>query len=293
MIFPVRLGPSARQALLRALLAAVSVVPLQTLVAQAVPSAPDSACASDLGATNGSGVALTPTISLIDATTKVQTYSGDMHILANHYPKTGCGPDHNRFDVLLNAKYDQKQKLSAAPNITRHYTGRAQELVMLPNAPYHASLTAQLLSDNSLALYLQQSYSLSVGRTFGGDAFLSEINVGGAFAAQHFTTQDTSTRFVAPSVSAQFNWTIPTGQAHGKPRQTPELQLTISGVLGVSSDPRILTGNASFSIPTFFPPLSLTVKAWGDYISNPPSGFLNHWYAVEFGPQFKLGLLAQ
>ena len=67
----------------------------------------------------------------------------------------------------------------------------------------------------------------------------------------------------------------------------------MAGVVGLGDDPRILTGNAALTIPTFYPPLSLTVKAWLDHISNPPNGFLNRYFTVEFGPKIAFGMLAQ
>ena len=272
---------------------AVLLLSLGAPSAHGMQNTPDTLCVSDRGAVSGNGFSLTPTLSLTDATTKIQTYGGDAHLLVGHYPPTKCGPAHSRFDVLLNGKYDQKRRLDAAPSITRHYTGRVQELVMLPRPPYHTSVTAQFLSDNSLALYLQQTYTLAVGRTFGTDALIAEVNLGGAFAAQHFTTKNPTTDFAAPAASALLDWTIPVLSSDGKSRPSPEVQVMAAGVFGLGDNPRILTGNAAISIPTFFPPLSFTIKSWMDYISNPPTGFLNHWFTLEFGPQFKLGMFAQ
>lgn len=230
--------------------------------------------------------AVSPDLAMTYATTKEQVISGSANALVNKADKPGCGQP-NRFQVLTASKYDLKQKDGAAATITRHNVGTIRDLVPVTGTRYGVSLSASLLADNSLGLYLQQSYSLAIAATLTRGDFSSEASLGAALIGQHFSAAVPSTRFGAPTVSLTFDYTTPVDTSRKGSRPT---ELTFS-TWDALSRTRVSNSQAALAIPTMLAPLSVLVKTSLDYISNPPPKLKNHYITLDIGPKITIGSL--
>lgn len=249
-------------------------------------------------------VSLSPDLSISTATTSDQAISGSGSVVISRKSNKSCGAAANQFAILSTNKYDAKQKEGSAANITRHHVGEIRDEVTLPNGVSGVGTSLQLFSDNSMGLYLQQTYSLSGTQALPFTEIPISIVYGGSLVSRHFSSAP-STVFAAPGIGGNvdyrfsFGWTKPktadTSSASAvptPPEKAPpapaELTLQTWNVIGPTPQRRQSFSNAALTVPTLFPGLSLTVKAAFDYVGTPLKGFKNHYFSLDFGPKLTL-----
>ena len=160
-----------------------------------------------------------------------------------------------------------------------------QQQVYLPGNTWFISGSARYLSNNSLALYLQQLYALTVGTSQEFGLVSAEFNIGPSYGGQHFTSTDTSTGYPAIALREQASIALPVIV------DGAELSQSISyGAPTRGGDPR----TADLIIALVLPinrRLSVTFAGNGDYVSNTPVGFKNSYFSTSVGLSAKLGHL--
>jgi hypothetical protein len=250
-------------------------------------------------------VTISPDVAISDAATRAQTISGSSSILVWHKATATCGAISNQFDILATNKYDSKQKDGGVANITRHNVGLLREMVTLPNGVSGVGASLQLLSDNSMGLYLQQTYSVVYTQALAWSEVPIEITGGASLVSRHYTASAALPPivFAAPAIGGTFNYTVALGWT--KPKATDngttagagtgaatasQAEFTFStwNVLGPDSQRRQSSSSAALGIPTIVSGLSLTVKAAFDYVGNPPLGLKNRYFSIDVGPKLSL-----
>lgn len=210
------------------------------------------------------------------ATSDADKLAAEAILVFNHNPGED-GPRHQRSRLTVGASYDGKKKGSAAAIITRSYTGHAQHLVHLPGNRFFVSGNARYLHNNSLGIYLQQSYSALIGtRRDIGDLTI-ELDAGPSFVGQNFLGSKASTGFTAAAleelVSVQLNFIRPGTNL----TETIRLALPLQ-----SDDPWVGAGELTLFIPVSSQ-VTLTATAFDYYISNPPTDFEKNYFTTSFG----------
>ena len=206
-------------------------------------------------------------------------------LFVNNINPQACGPQRQRTLVRLSPLYDSKQKDGASPVITRAYTGLLQHLVYLPGNRWFMSGSARYLSNNTLALYLQQTYAVSIGtrRQFG--PVVAELNVGPGYVGQNFSSDNPSTIYPAAVIRQQFSLALPFIADGAELTETASYVAPLRG-----GDPEVVDGVVALVLP-INQRLSVTFSGTGDYVSNTPEEFKNSYFTTVVGMAIKLGQL--
>lgn len=161
-------------------------------------------------------------LSYLGTTQTDQTYGGSVESTRNWNPEDDGWP-YQRTLLDLQANYDDKRKNSkpGSANITREYDGRLQHLLFITSHAFYASTVADLYHNNSLGLYLQQSYGGGVGRIWLGTEFDADLR----FIGEHFYGPSPSVSLVGSQLSVRrtflMNWIRPGTNVAGEARYTP------------------------------------------------------------------------
>jgi hypothetical protein len=158
-------------------------------------------------------------LSYLGATQTDQTYGGSVESTRNWNPEDDGWP-HQRTLLDLQANYDDKRKNSkpGSANITQEYDGRLQHLLFITSDAFYASTVADLYHNNSLGLYLEQSYGGGVGRIWLGTEFDADLR----FIGEHFYGPNPSVSLVGSQLSVRrtflLNWVRPGTNVVGEAR---------------------------------------------------------------------------
>lgn len=224
--------------------------------------------------------------SVTAATSNAQTFSTDAKLINTVSPPQ-CNTRRARTLFLTSAKYDQKGKPNSTQSITRVYTLTAQHLRYLKEDDWYASAQGDFLSNNNLGLYLQQTYSVRVGREFARDRLTVHGAVGPALMGQHFSTSDTSTRYAAVSTSEDIAIELGRRDSTGRIGVGPVVSVTYHGGYGALGDaPTYHDAEVAFVVP-LVARFGLKATVFGDYLSNVPTGFKNTYLTTTLELQIK------
>ena len=146
-------------------------------------------------------------LSYLGATQTDQNYGGSVVAVRNWNPEDQGWP-HQRTLLDLGANYDDKRKSSKPgdANITQEYDGRLQHLSFITSDAFYASTVADLYHNNSLGIYLEQSYGGGAGRIWHGTEFDADLR----FIGEHFYAPNPSASLIGSQLSERhtfyLNW---------------------------------------------------------------------------------------
>jgi len=144
-------------------------------------------------------------VALLEATQTDQTYGGSITSVRNWNPDEQGWP-HQRTLLELQANYDDKRKNSkpGSANVTREYDGLLQHLMFIDSDTFFASTVADLYHNNSLGLYLEQSYGAGLGRLWLGTEFDADLR----FIGEHFYGANPSRSLVGSQLSEKHTFVL-------------------------------------------------------------------------------------
>ncbi len=134
--------------------------------------------------------------AFVASTQRQQTYGGGV-TLSRFWP-------HQRTLIDLQAKYDDKRKndLPGSATITNYDIGHFQHMFFLTsNNKYYVDPIIDLVRNNSLGLFFQQSYGAGVGALIGR----LELDADLRFIGQHFYGPNSSTGLAASQLSERYD----------------------------------------------------------------------------------------
>lgn len=243
-----------------------------------------SVCAIDSSARNGLTLSANLGAAVTNATTSSSTYTAQLNAIRT-YHALACSWRHQRTLAIGSMKFDEKKKDGSAYVITRAYSGELQHTFYFPSNRYLASVQADFLSNNSLGLFLQQTYGLRLARQQIWDRVRLEFGVGPALAAQHFTTGDRSRTFGAASAAIEFAYQLGADNRSGGPVTFSLSHHTL--IPAASGDPTYADAMANLDIP-LTPLIGISLNSFVDYLSDTPTGFKKNYLTNTVSLSLKL-----
>ena len=272
-----------RATVVASVLAAILVSSARTAAAQGAEEG-GAACPRGDSTQTGLKTSIELNAALTSATVDAQAYGADL-VMVNHRHPEACGWRRQRTQIRATPSYDSKKKENAAPIITRSYIASFQHLLYVPGNRFFVSGNARYLHNNSLGVYLQQAYTLVLGREVDVPFASMEFDIGPAFVGQNFMQSEPSTGFVALSVSELID--IPLDFIATGVALTENVRVTLP--FG-REDPWLVTAFGALVLPVS-PRLKVNVTVSDDYLSNVPSGFENNFLTTKVGVVITLGRL--
>jgi hypothetical protein len=206
--------------------------------------------------------------AILSATQHAQTYQGDVKMAGTW--NSGCGWPYQRTLIDLTPSYDEKRNPHATPVITRNYGANIQHMFFLNSNAVYSYVTANLYHNNSLGLYLRQSYGGGFGVVHGNLELDADIR----FIGQHFYSPGMSASLAGAGLKGSYN--IPLSDK-------ATLTLTEQFV-PVFNQERAWFSNAvgGLNVP-ITPKWSFTVAAYDNYLRNAPSSFRRNYLKSTIG----------
>jgi hypothetical protein len=246
-------------------------------------SSPQTQPAKATGASTGFVLSkLKISLSLLGATQKQQTYSGELDLTKNwHTDKKGW--PHQRSLLILSPTYDDKRNPAKPPaNITRNYNAILQHMFYTSSDNLYVPLLANLYHNNSLGIYLQQTYGGGVGRTFGA----LELDADLRFIGEHLYTPPKSSKpieslgLIGAGLSERYDLSLGKIKAGAKLTQSLEFVPVFDHAGAWQGH-----GIVGISIP-FTQQLSFVVSAFDNYVQNAPPTFNKNYFKTTVGIQY-------
>jgi hypothetical protein len=207
--------------------------------------------------------------AVLSATQHQQTYQGDVKIVQTW--NSGCGWPYQRTLIDLLPSYDEKWNPHATPVITRNFGANIQHMFFINSNAVYAYVTGNLYHNNSLGLYLRQSYGGGFGVVHGN----LELDADVRFIGEHFYKPGVSATLAGTGLKGTYN--IPLGS------KGPSLNLTEQFV-PVFNQERAWFSNAyaGLNLP-ITPKWSVTVAAYDNYLRNAPYTFRRNYLKSTIG----------
>jgi hypothetical protein len=224
-----------------------------------------------------------PTVNVnaafVASTQRQQTYGGGL-TLSRAWP-------HQRTLIDLQAKYDDKRKndLPGSATITEYDIGHFQHMFFLTSSnKYYVDPIVDLVRNNSLGLFFQQSYGAGAGALIGR----LELDADLRFIGQHFYGPNSSTGLAASQLSERYDLPL---SLRKKPcdKSTaggPSLTETFSFVpVFNASRAWQMRGVVELTVPVSAK-FSFTTKLEDYYVENAPTPFRKNYLNTSIGLKF-------
>jgi hypothetical protein len=220
---------------------------------------------------------VTLSAAILSATQHQQTYKGLFRAVDN-WNTDSCGWPHQRTRIDLPISYDEKRNGKATPNITRNAGITVQHLFFVKSNAVYSYIEGDLYHNNSLGVYLRQSYGGGFGFTHGP----LELNADLRFTGEHFYSPGVSASLVGAGLKGMYNVVL----VKAKPGATtppPTLSFTEQFVpVFNQSRSWYSNGGAFLSVP-FNARWALTVTAQDNYLRNAPYTFRRNYFNTSIG----------
>lgn len=216
-------------------------------------------------------------LSYLGATQTDQTYGGSLVTKGNWNPEDQGWP-HQRTLLDLQASYDDKRKgdKPGDANITQEYDGRLQHLLFITSDAFYASTVADLYHNNSLGLYLEQSYGGGFGRIWQGWEFDADLRLIG----EHFYGPNPSASLIGSQLSERrsflLNWIKPGTTFVELGKYTPVFNMSSAWQL---------YGRGDLNVP-ITKKLQVTFSVSDNYVENAPAPYRKNYLKTMAGLEF-------
>jgi hypothetical protein len=213
-------------------------------------------------------------LSYLGTTQTDQTYGGSVESTRNWNPEDEGWP-HQRTLLDLQANYDDKRKNSkpGSANITQEYDGRLQHLFFITSDAFYASTVADFYHNNSLGLFLEQSYGGGVGRLWHGTEFDADLR----FIGEHFYGPNPSVSLAGSQLSERrtfyLNWIRSGANIVEEAKYTPVFNMGSAWQL---------YGRADLSIP-INKKLQAKFGVADNYVENAPAPYRKNYLKTTMG----------
>jgi hypothetical protein len=210
--------------------------------------------------------------AILSATQHQQTYQGDLKMVGTW--NSGCGWPYQRTLIDILPSYDAKWNPHATPVITRNFSGNIQHMFFLNSNALYSYVTANLYHNNSLGVYLRQSYGGGFGVVHGNLELDADIRLIG----EHFYSPGLSATLAGAGLKASYD--LPIGD---------KAALTLmEQFVPVFNQERAWFSNAyaGLNVP-ITPKWSFTVAAYDNYLRNAPPTFRRNYLKSTIGIAFK------
>ena len=217
---------------------------------------------------------------LLLSSQKQQSYSGELDLVKNWNPQQTGWP-HQRSLLLLSPSYDDKSSSKGA-NITRNYNGIFQHVLFTSSDSLFVPILLNFYSNNSLGIYLQQTYGAGVGKDLGPLELSADLR----FIGEHFLTPPKtknpvpSLGLVGSGLSERFDLPLTAFLPGAKLTETLEFVPVFNQSSAWQGH-----GIAELSLP-FTKQLSFVLSAFDNYVENAPPGFRKNYFKSTIGIQY-------
>jgi len=272
---------SRSPAIQRLLASAIALVVVQMMCAQDSPTPRAQGCP---GGPAGEGGLLLERVNvsaaILGSTQRQQTYSGQITALANWHAdatdSSACGWPYQRTLVDLPISYDEKRSGKMAPNVTRNYGATLQHTVFLLSNGVFGYGVADLYHNNSLGVYMRQSYGGGFGFTHGRLEFDGDLR----FVGEHFYAPAASVSFLGIGLKGKYD--IPLAFV----RRGTVLSLTEQFVPALSQSHTWFSNGGAFLAVPINSKFAMTVTAQDNYLPNAPVAFRRNYFKTGIGIQY-------
>jgi hypothetical protein len=207
--------------------------------------------------------------AVLSATQHQQTYQGDVKMVQTW--NSGCGWPYQRTIVDLLPSYDSKWNPHATPSITRNFGANLQHMFFLKDNAVYAYVSGNLYHNNSLGLYLRQSYGGGIGVVHENLELDADIR----FIGEHFYSPGVSASLAGAGLKASYN--IPLG-GNGITLNLTELFVPVFN----QQKAWYSEGFAALNVP-ITPKWSVVVGAFDNYLRNAPNKFRRNYLKSTIG----------
>jgi hypothetical protein len=240
---------------------------------------PSSNCPGGLGGASGL-VDFKIAASILSATQHQQTYNGEAKFVEN-WASRACGWPHQRTLIQATPSYDSKKTNKPPANITRAYEFDFQHLAFLNNNRVWAAFNLALYHNNSLGIYLQQSYGLGMGVLLGPGSRPVELGADLRFVGEHFYSPGRSVGFLGARFLELY--TVPLDFIRPGTRLVESLRYIPALT---ESKAWMLRGRVDLLIPISARWAFSATPVYDDYLRNAPYTFRRNYFKTQIGLQF-------
>lgn len=216
-----------------------------------------------------------------DTTQQQQTYSGELDVVRNWFPAEQGWP-HQRSLLTISPTYDDKRSSKPdSANITRNYNAIFQQTLFTVTDDWFVPVFGNLYHNNSLGMYLQQSYGAGIGHTMGA----LELDADLQFVGEHFYPSKgypPNKSLSLAGIGLQERYDLPLSFIHMGATFTEAIEF-----LPILNDGSAWQGHgiAEVSIP-FTQQLSFVLSAFDNYIENAPPTYRKNYFKTTMGIQY-------
>lgn len=217
---------------------------------------------------------------LLLSTQRQESYSGELDLVKGwHSDQKGWM--HQRSLLLLSPSYDDKTSLKGA-NITHNYNGILQHTIFTSSENLYVPVMLNFYSNNSLGIYLQQTYAAGVGKTMGA----LEVNADLRFIGEHFyapaqpNPRAPSLGLVGTGLSERYDFSLSSLVPGAKLTETMEFVPVFN-----EKDAWQGHGIVELALP-FTKQLSVVLSAFDNYVENAPATFRKNYFKTSIGLQY-------
>ncbi len=208
-----------------------------------------------------------------------------------------CSVSHQRTVIDLIPSYQETKKGGSSPTFIRNYGADVRHEVFLHSSDTFAYLDATLYHNNSLGMYLQQSYSGGFGVARG--AFEADADM--RFVGEHFYSPGINASLVGlglsglvdiPLTKKRAGVILPSSGGSVAPPKAPPARPTLTlreRIVPVLNQSKAWYSNsvAALNIP-FNDKWSFTVEAFDNYLRNAPYTFRRNYVQATAGITYSL-----
>jgi hypothetical protein len=214
--------------------------------------------------------------AIVNSTKDDYNLGGELDVVGQWHP-TDSGWPHQRTLLQLVPSYDDKRTSKPfSANITRDYDANLQHLFFLNSNRTYAYLLTDFYVNNSLGIYLQQSYGGGFGALHGN----LELDADVRFVGEHFYAPSPSASLVGSSLSERYYIPI---DFVAKGATISE----VGQVLPVFNKSAAwqLHGILELNLP-ITKKLSFAASVFENYVENTPASFRQSYFKAGVGLQF-------